>query len=92
MTAALKIVEYQYPEGWDTEHADALGVIIEADKAVEGEPRGIDMGEIGIQLSYMGYDARMLFLGRALNELRRWGFIRRLKTGYVPTDKGRAVP
>jgi hypothetical protein len=88
-----------YPAGWEREHADTLGVICHhnehpedyGDRARVDDRHAIDAGGIAICLDAQGYDARMRFLGRVLNKLRHWGYVRRLKTGYVPTDAGTAL-
>lgn len=69
----------------DAQHADVLGAMHEDGTRISRE-------DLAVQLNGLGYEARLPWLGRALNELTRGGFLRRYPSGYSITPRGLALP
>jgi hypothetical protein len=71
---------------WSKTHDDILDV-------VNSERDPIDGGDIGVAMCNPPYfySTPLRGLSLALNQLRRNGYLRRLKVGYVITEKGRAA-
>lgn len=75
-------------------HRMAADIVSEIDdlERQDGEP--VTVEQIGLGLNRVGYEARMRGLGRTLNDLRRAGYITRVRrgdiVGYRMTPKGHA--
>jgi hypothetical protein len=69
---------------WDAMHTHILEIVDSA-----RDP--IDSGDIGAALARVPYslNANVVGVGVSLNQLRRNGYLRRLKSGYVITPKGK---
>ncbi len=80
---AVKLVEGDSFE-LEAEHTAVLGCLN------ANTPTSVD--DMARELNSEGWEAKMKWLPRALNELRRAGYIRRMLSGYMLTPKGAAVP
>ena len=71
---------------WEKQHGDVLDI-------VSGEKDPITTSDIGLAIcsNPYFYNATWGGLGLTLNQLTRNGYLRRVKTGYRVTDKGRAA-
>jgi hypothetical protein len=73
---------------WKDVHTDIVGIVAKYKDPVVRDDIGSEMAN-GETWSGVYYGGEWTGLGLALNQLTRNGYLRRLKSGYVLTDKGR---
>jgi hypothetical protein len=71
---------------WADQHADIMSIVVR-----ERDPISTDDISTEMHGGAFHWDATWGGLGLALNQLTRNGYLRRLKTGYVITPKGKNV-